>query len=111
MRRNLVVYRTDAPVLRAVYCQKGYYFAVSTASKMVTLYSSEKIHPLRIFTDSQGDVTALDFHPNCNYIVGGSEDNNVYVWDVATALCVRTFKGHKTPVHTVKVGTSFVFLI
>ncbi|CAD5209005.1 unnamed protein product [Bursaphelenchus xylophilus] len=111
MRRNLLVYRMDSPVLSSVFCSRGYYFAASTASKLVSLYSSERIHPLRLFSSAQEDVTGLDFHPNCNYIVGGSDDHEVYVWDVLNANCVRKFTGHKAPVHTVKVSPDGRFVL
>ncbi|CAD5206328.1 unnamed protein product [Bursaphelenchus okinawaensis] len=111
MRRNLLVYRMDAPVLRSLFCSRGFYFAVSTASKLVSLYSSEKNIPVRIFCSAQEDVTGLDFHPNCNYVVGGSDDHDVYVWDVLNAACVRKFSGHKAPVHTVKVSPDGRYII
>lgn len=104
LRRNIVIYRADAPVWDAQFCQKGLYFAASTASKCVTLYSTERIHPLRIFTDASEDVTCVDFHPNCNYVAGGSDDNNIYVWDVLTGNAVQVYRGHTGVVHSVKVG-------
>lgn len=45
----------------------------------------------------------MDFHANCNYIVGGSDDRYVRVWDVLSGACVRTFTGHRAPVRCTKV--------
>ncbi|KAL6730730.1 hypothetical protein Aduo_001678 [Ancylostoma duodenale] len=69
------------------------------------------MHPLRIFADSYGSVNCVDFHPNCNYIVGGSEDRYVRVWDVLTGTCVRTFCGHSAGVTAVKVSPCGRFII
>ncbi|KAI6233057.1 Transcription initiation factor TFIID subunit 5 [Aphelenchoides fujianensis] len=104
MRRTLVVYRVDSPVWDAQFCSRGLYFAVATASKLVSLYSTERIHPLRLFRDAAEDVTCVDFHPNCNYVVGGSDDQNVRVWDVLNGECVMTLSGHRGIVHSVKVA-------
>jgi transcription initiation factor TFIID subunit 5 len=103
LRRNIVIYRADAPVWDAQFGERGLYFASATASKCVSLYSTERIHPLRVFTDAKQDVTCLDFHPNCNFIAGGSDDNNIYMWDVLTGSCVKTYSGHKSLVHSIKV--------
>jgi len=104
LRRNIVVYRMDAPVWDSQFCNRGMYFASATASKCVLLHSTERIHPLRIFTDASDDVTCLDFHPNCNFVAGGSDDNNVYMWDMLTGSCVQVFTGHKGLVHSVKIS-------
>jgi transcription initiation factor TFIID subunit 5 len=104
LRRNIVIYRADAPVWDAQFCDRGVYFASATASKCVSLYSTERIHPLRVFTDANEDVTCVDFHPNCNFVVGGSDDNNIYMWDVLTGSAVQVYSNHKSLVHSVKVS-------
>lgn len=103
LRRNIVIYRMDAPVWDAQFCNRGLYFASATASKCVSLYSTERIHPIRIFTDAKDDVTCLDFHPNSNFVAGGSDDGNIYMWDMLTGNAVQVFSGHKSFVHSVKV--------
>ncbi len=35
------------------------------------------------------------FHANCNYVLTGSEDRSVRVWDLLNGQCVRQFNGHK----------------
>lgn len=75
----------------AQFCCRGYYFAASTADNTVSLWATDRIKPLRIFLDASDDVTELDFHPNCNYVIGGGEDKCIRVWDVLSGTCVRTF--------------------
>jgi len=57
------------------------------------------------------NVRCIDYHPNCNYVVGGSDDRYVRVWDVLNGQCVRTFSGHKSAVRSVKVSPCGRYLI
>ncbi|MFH4979378.1 hypothetical protein AB6A40_006087 [Gnathostoma spinigerum] len=68
------------------------------------LWATDRLQPLRIFADAFSDVTCVDFHPNCNYVVGGSDDRYVRVWDVLSGLCVRSFAGHKGSIQSVKIS-------
>nr|CAD2203667.1 unnamed protein product [Meloidogyne enterolobii] len=90
MQRNLVIYRPMAPVWKAIFCNRGYYFAASTADQCVSLWATDRVKPLRIFADAKDDVTELEFHPNCNYIIGGGDNALIHIWDVLTGTCVRT---------------------
>ncbi|KAI6178690.1 Transcription initiation factor TFIID subunit 5 [Aphelenchoides besseyi] len=103
LRRTLVVYRADAPVWDAQFCDRGLYFAASTA-RTVALYTTERVYPLRLFSGSTLDVTCVTFHPNCNYVIGGSDDHRIRIWDVLTGECVITLDGHRGVVHSVKVS-------
>lgn len=66
------------------------------------MWSTDRMHPLRIFADPYGDVGCIDYHPNCNYIAGGSDDRYVRVWDVCSGTRVRIFSGHKASIIAVK---------
>lgn len=46
------------------------------------------------------------FHPNANYVVTGSMDKTVRVWDVQTGNCVRLLAGHAGGVTCVAVSPS-----
>ncbi|KAI1731725.1 WD domain, g-beta repeat domain-containing protein [Ditylenchus destructor] len=111
MRRNLVIYRTVSPVWQSQFCNRGYYFAASTADQTVSLWATDRTQPLRIFADSLADVTCLDFHPNCNYITGGSDDRYVRIWDVLTGSSVRTLSGHKGAIKSVKFSPCGRYLV
>uniref|UniRef100_A0A915E6M5 Uncharacterized protein n=1 Tax=Ditylenchus dipsaci TaxID=166011 RepID=A0A915E6M5_9BILA len=106
-----VIYRTASPVWQAQFCNRDTIFAASTADQTVSLWATDKNSAIRIFSDAMADVTCLDFHPNCNYIVGGSDDRYVRVWDVLTGTCVRTFSGHKGAVKSVKVSPCGRYLV
>jgi len=104
LRRNLVIYRHPAAVYQTKLSNRGLYFASSCADQSIHLWSTERINPIRVFTEPFGATHALDFHPNCNYVIGGSNDRNVRMWDVLTGTCVRNFTGHKSGIRGVKTS-------
>ncbi|KHN77937.1 Transcription initiation factor TFIID subunit 5 [Toxocara canis] len=103
-RNNVVVYRQTVPIWQAQFCSRSYYFATGSGDGTAALWATDRLQPLRIFADALSDVSCIDFHPNCNYIVGGSDDRYVRVWDVLSGTCVRTFSSHKGPIRAVKVS-------
>ncbi|KAJ1363151.1 hypothetical protein KIN20_022943 [Parelaphostrongylus tenuis] len=103
-QKNVVLYRLSRPIWQVQFSNRGYYMCSGGEDNTAVLWCTERMHPLRIFTDSYGSVNCVDFHPNCNYIVGGSEDRYVRVWDALTGTCVRTFCGHSAGVTAVKVS-------
>ena len=46
--------------------------------------------------------TSVDFHPYGDFVVSGSADSNVKVWDVRRQACIRTYKGHGDALSGVK---------
>jgi hypothetical protein len=74
MQRNVVIYKPLSPVWKgwllrvffyhnllysAQFCNRGYYFAASTADQTVSLWATDRIKPLRIFADNDGDMTEI----------------------------------------------------
>jgi len=47
-------------------------------------------------------VTSVDFSPCGRYVVSGSRDHTIKLWDVATGREIRTFRGHSDVVSSVK---------
>ena len=51
----------------------------------------------------KGHLTAVSclapqLEKRCNYVVSGSNDTNVKLWDLRQKNCMHTFKGHSKPV-------------
>lgn len=60
-----------------------------------SLWATDHYQPLRMFAGHLADITCTRFHPNSNYIVTGSSDRTIRLWDVLTGNCVRILTGHK----------------
>lgn len=60
-----------------------------------SLWATDHYQPLRMFSGHLADVTCTRFHPNSNYVVTGSSDRTIRLWDVLNGNCVRIFTGHK----------------
>ncbi|VDK44961.1 unnamed protein product [Anisakis simplex] len=103
-RSNVVVYRQTVPIWQAQFCSRSYYFATASSDGTAAVWTTDRLQPVRIFADAFSDVSCIDFHPNCNYVVGGSDDRYVRVWDMLSGSCVRTFSSHKAPIRAVKVS-------
>lgn len=46
----------------------------------------------------------VKFHPNSNYVVTGSNDKCVRLWDIHSGNCVRLFPGHFGTVYSLAVS-------
>uniref|UniRef100_A0A183ETZ8 WD_REPEATS_REGION domain-containing protein n=1 Tax=Gongylonema pulchrum TaxID=637853 RepID=A0A183ETZ8_9BILA len=103
-RSNVVLYRYATPIWEVKFCPRSYYFATAGSDSTAMLWTTDRLQPLRIFSDAFSDVTCIDFHPNCNYFAGGSDDRYVRVWDILSGTCVRCFAGHKGSIRGIKVG-------
>ncbi|KAK6106240.1 WD domain G-beta repeat family protein [Brugia pahangi] len=104
VRSNVVVYKHAAPIWEVQFSPRSYYFATGSADGAAMLWTTDRLQPLRIFSDALSDVTCIDFHPNCNYFAGGSDDRYVRVWDVLSGTCVRCFAGHKGSIRGLKIS-------
>jgi len=47
-------------------------------------------------------VTSVDFSPCGRYVLSGSKDKTIKLWDIATGREIRTFRGHSDVVSSVK---------
>lgn len=66
---------------------------------LYSLWATDHYQPLRMFSGHLADITSTRFHPNSNYVVTGSSDRTIRLWDVLTGNCVRIFTGHKVRNH------------
>jgi transcription initiation factor TFIID subunit 5 len=97
---TLPVWDVDVPLA----ANAGPYFASASADRTARLWSTEHVHPLRIFAGHLSDVDCVRFHPNGNYVATGSADKTVRLWDVQSGCCVRLLTGHERGVTALAVS-------
>lgn len=57
------------------------------------IYLAEGLRPLTTLSGHTEDVTAVAIAPDSSFLVSGSEDNTLKVWDLATGEELITFVG------------------
>jgi WD40 repeat protein len=85
-------------------------FGVQRSLEIVDLSTAE---PLSSFSpENDGSPThAAAFHPDGELLITGSQDKRLRVWDIASAACIDTLRGHRraiSAIHFVGAGPMFV---
>jgi len=57
--------------------------------------------PLRIFSGHTDEIRAVAFSPDGKYVLTGSADTTIKLWDAVTGKPVRTFKGHTAEISSI----------
>src|SRR5688572_16865491 len=85
---------------------------VATAVVVMRIFSSEpaaQIPPqvppeLVLQTGHTGPINAIALSSDGRFLVSGSNDNTIRLWDMATGSVLRTLVGHEKPVLAVAVS-------
>jgi WD40 repeat protein len=63
-------------------------------SLYVIVSSTKRKILLRSLSGHQVNTCSLQYHPYGDFIVSGSIDSNMKVWDVRNKSCIQTYTGH-----------------
>jgi len=97
----------STPVWSTEFAPSGYYFASAGSDSTARLWTTDRPCHLRIFVGHLSpSVNTVTWHQNCNYILTGSDDKTVRMWDVQTGQTVRLLTGCSAGVNIVKVCPS-----
>ena len=66
---------------------------------------------LRMFKGHAGAVWSVAFSPDGKWVVSGSNDSTLKLWNAATGALVHTFGGHAGPVYSVGVSPDGKWLL
>lgn len=56
-------------------------------------------------------VLSVVISPDSNYVVSGSFDKDVKLWDFSTGTLIKTFEGHKKEVNSVVLSPDNKYII
>lgn len=70
-----------------------YYFAAANQDRTVTVHSTDRSGPVRMFTGHTSDVNTVRWHGNGTLLASGGDDRTVRLWDIRKAECVRVLPG------------------
>lgn len=59
-----------------------------------------------VFTGHQGGIWA--FMANDQYLVSGSTDKTVRIWDINKVYCIKVLKGHRSTIRCLKITEKFI---
>jgi len=71
----------------------------------------EKFIPIQTLEGHMKGVASVAFSPDGKYIVSGSKDKTIKIWEVSTGKLVRTLTGHKKYVNSVIVSFDGKYII
>lgn len=83
-----------------------YYFATANQDCSVSIYSTDRLAPLRLFTGHKSDVNTVQWHDNGVLLLSGSDDKSLRLWDIRTAECVRLFRGSGHVINSCAISTT-----
>jgi transcription initiation factor TFIID subunit 5 len=95
---------TVGPCWDVEFSPFGFYFALAHQNRTASLYSIDHSTPLRIFCGHSSDVTKCTWHPNAAYLVTGSDDRSVRMWDVRAGPCARELLDCISPITSLAVA-------
>jgi len=103
-------YNCLMPSWDVAFSPVDYYFASANMDRTVTVFSTDRMEPIRIMTDHTSDVTCCKWHQNASLIASGSDDKTARLWDVRSGGSVRVFTGSHSAISCVAVSPSGALL-
>ena len=86
VQRKLVCYLIDISALRYALC--------GNSTDVIT-------NTVQTLSGHRNNVNLVSWSPDGKYIVSGSKDNTIKIWDASTGTHVRTLEGHTSWVYSV----------
>ncbi len=107
----LPVFRPEYRSVNSVaFSPDGRYIAYASG-KFIKIVNTIDGEIFRVFSGHEGDVLSVDFHPTGTYLLSGSKDFTIRLWELSDNGDVKIYKEHVSKVNTVTFnGTGSHFL-
>lgn len=103
-RQCVAKYSCLMPSWGVSFSPVDYYFASANMDRTLTLFSTDRLEPIRIMTGHSSDVTCCTWHHNASMIASGSDDKTARLWDARTGSSVRVFTGSHSALSCIAVS-------
>nr|XP_051209182.1 coatomer subunit beta'-2-like [Lolium perenne] len=91
--------------LTAKFIEPLQVFVVGNTAGYIQVYSYEKVEKLQTFRAHADVITSLAVHPSEPLVLSASYDRLIKLWNWGAEWhCIRTFQGHSSFVHQVKIN-------
>ena len=96
---------SDSPVAKGVVVTRDgkHAFAAFHSGEIMQL-ELKRAKRIAVFTAHSASVNSIAITPDDRFIVSGSDDKTLKIWDIQTWTCVGTLEGHQSNVHSVAVS-------
>ena len=78
--------------------------AVGFLSGNITIHDAITGIPMSVHSSHTGRVNSVAFSSDGTFLVSGSDDKTVNLWDIQTGGVVKTFHGHTNVVYSVSIS-------
>jgi len=90
--------------LKQAFEQSGYTEEINAALEKAKNGLSKWCRYLRTLEGHTGGVNSVAISPDGRFVLSGSWDETLRLWDLATGQCLRTLKGHTERVNSVAIS-------
>jgi COMPASS component SWD2 len=96
------------------FSPSGKYILLCTTDNLILLLDAYTGNRIAEFNDYAHETSTIDieasFTPDEQFIVSGSEDGCIHIWDIASKQKVHVLKGHAGPVTSVQCNPRFAMI-
>ena len=87
-----------------VLCALAVLVSSALAAEKIALAGSKQGPEIFVQMGHSGDISTFTFSPDGKYILSGSDDKTLKLWDVSTGREIRTFKGHQGSIQSLAIS-------